>query len=235
VLVKFCFYYQKIGEKTIMNYINTLKRIREGKTNYHKRSSLLLSKKKFITIKVTNQNILTQIIEPLITGDKVITSAHSTNLQKIGWKGSLNSLPACYLTGLLLGKKAIFKGINNAILYTGKDTFTERISACLKGIIDGGIEIPSSQDSFPSTERISGEHISAYASNLKSDAGTYNKRFSTIIKNGLNPENYKNHFEECKEKLKNIDVQNFIISENNNVHKSNKHNKINQNEGRLNQ
>ena len=218
-----------------MNYINTLKRIRERKTNYHKRSSLLLSKKKFITIKVTNQNILTQIIEPSITGDKVITSAHRTNLQKIGWKGSLNSLPACYLTGLLLGKKAIFKGINNAILYTGKDTFTERISACLKGIIDGGIEIPSSQDSFPSTERISGEHISAYASDLKSDAGTYNKRFSTIIKNGLNPENYKSHFEECKEKIMNIDVQNFIRNENNNVHKSNKHDKINQTEGRLNQ
>lgn len=205
-----------------MNYVHTLKRIRERKTNYHKRSSLLLSKKRFITIKVTNQNILTQILEPSITGDKVITSAHSNNLPKFGWKGSLNSLPACYLTGLLLGKKGIFKGIDNAILYTGKDTFTERISACLKGLIDGGIEIPSSEDSFPSSERISGEHISAYASSLKSDAETYNKRFSTIIKNGLNPENYKSHFEECKEKIMNIDVQNFIQNENRNVAKSNK-------------
>lgn len=205
-----------------MNYVHTLKRIRERKTNYHKRSSLLLSKKRFITIKVTNQNILTQILEPSITGDKVITSAHSNNLPKFGWKGSLNSLPACYLTGLLLGKKGIFKGIDNAILYTGKDTFTERISACLKGLIDGGIEIPSSEDSFPSSERISGEHISAYASSLKSDAETYNRRFSTIIKNGLNPENYKSHFEECKEKIMNIDVQNFIQNENSNVTKSNK-------------
>lgn len=74
--VKFCFYYQKSGERTVMNYVHTLKRIRERKTNYHKRSSLLLSKKKFITIKVTNQNILTQVLEPSITGDKVITSAH---------------------------------------------------------------------------------------------------------------------------------------------------------------
>lgn len=219
-----------------MNYVHTLKRIRERKTNYHKRSSLLLSKKRFITIKVTNQNILTQIIEPSITGDKVITSAHSTNLPKFGWKGSLNSLPACYLTGLLLGKKAIFKGINNAILYTGKDTFTERISACLKGLIDGGIEIPSSEGSFPSNERISGEHISTYASDLKSDAETYNKRFSTIIKNGLNPENYKSHFEECKEKIMNIDVQNFIKNENNYLQKSNKNKgeKVNQSDGRLN-
>lgn len=199
-----------------MSYIHTLKRIRERKTNYHKRSSLLLSKKRFITIKVTNQNILTQVLEPTITGDKVITSAHSTNLAKLGWKGSLNSLPACYLTGLLLGKKASFKGIDNAILYTGKDAFTERLSACLKGIIDGGIEIPSSEDSFPSIERLSGEHIANYASSLKTDSETYNKRFSTIIKNGLNPENYKSHFEEFKEKIMNLDIQNLTKDNNNN-------------------
>ena len=205
-----------------MSYIHTLKRIRERKTNYHKRSSLLLSKKRFITIKVTNQNILTQVLEPSITGDKVITSAHSTNLAKLGWKGSLNSLPACYLTGLLLGKKASFKGIDNAILYTGKDAFTERLSACLKGIIDGGIEIPSSEDSFPSIERLSGEHIANYASSLKTDSETYNKRFSTIIKNGLNPENYKSHFEEFKEKIMNLDIQNFTTDNNNQIEHNDK-------------
>src|SRR5688500_16070073 len=196
-----------------MSYIHTLKRIRERKTNYHKRSSLLLSKKRFITIKVTNQNILTQVLEPSITGDKVITSAHSTNLAKLGWKGSLNSLPACYLTGLLLGKKASFKGIDNAILYTGKDAFTERLSACLKGIIDGGIEIPSSEDSFPSIERLSGEHIANYASSLKTDSETYNKRFSTII---------KNDFEEYKEKIMNLDIQNFTKDNNNQIEHNDK-------------
>ena len=205
-----------------MSYINTLKRIRERKTNYHKRSSLLLSKKRFITIKVTNQNILTQVLEPSITGDKVITSAHSTNLAKLGWKGSLNSLPACYLTGLLLGKKASFKGIDNAILYTGKDAFTERLSACLKGIIDGGIEIPSSEDSFPRIERLSGEHIAHYASSLKTDSETYNKRFSTIIKNGLNPENYKSHFEEFKEKIMHLDIQDFTKDKNNQIEHNDK-------------
>ncbi|HET7643901.1 MAG TPA: 50S ribosomal protein L18 [Nitrososphaeraceae archaeon] len=191
-----------------MNYIHTLKRIRERKTNYHKRSSLLLSKRRFITIKITNQNVLTQLLEPSITGDKVITSAHSTNLAKLGWKGSLNSLPACYLTGLLLGKKAKSKGIDNAILYTGKDTYTERLSACLKGIIDSGLEIPSSEDSFPNNERISGEHIANYASSIKNDTEMYNKQFSNIIKKGLNPENYKKHFDEFKEKIIGLDIQN---------------------------
>lgn len=194
----------------MLNYIYTLKRIRERKTNYHKRSSLLLSKRRFITIKITNQNVLTQLLEPSITGDKVITSAHSTNLAKIGWKGSLNSLPACYLTGLLLGKKAKFMGIDNAILYTGKDKYTERLSACLKGIIDSGIKIPSSEDSFPNNERISGEHIANYASSLKNNTDNYNKRFSTILKNGLNPENYKKHFEDLQKKIMEIDIQTLI-------------------------
>ncbi|HEX5187299.1 MAG TPA: 50S ribosomal protein L18 [Nitrososphaeraceae archaeon] len=199
-----------------MNYIHTLKRIRERKTNYHKRSSLLLSKRRFITIKITNQNVLTQLLEPSITGDKVITSAHSTNLAKIGWKGSFNSLPACYLTGLFLGKKAKSKGINDAILYTGKDAYTERLSACLKGIIDGGIEIPSSENSFPNSERISGEHIANYASSLKNDTEIYNKRFSNIIKNGLNPENYKKHFDDIKKKILELEIQN-LTKENNKI------------------
>lgn len=200
----------------MMNYIHTLKRIRERKTNYHKRSYLLLSKRRFITIKITNQNVLTQLLEPSITGDKVITSAHSTNLAKIGWKGSFNSLPACYLTGLFLGKKAKSKGINDAILYTGKDAYTERLSACLKGIIDGGIEIPSSENSFPNSERISGEHIANYASSLKNDTEIYNKRFSNIIKNGLNPENYKKHFDDIKKKILELEIQN-LTKENNKI------------------
>ena len=205
-----------------MSYIHTLKRIRQRKTNYHKRSSLLLSKKKFIKIKVTNQNILTQVLEPFITGDRVITSAHSNNLSKLGWKGSLNSLPACYLTGLLLGKKASVKGIDNAILYTGKDAYTERLSACLKGIIDGGIKVPSSEDSFPNTDRIAGAHISNYALALKSNPEVYQKRFSTIIKNGLNPEDYKSHFDDIKKKIINLETENMIENQNNKIEKSNK-------------
>ena len=153
-------------------------------------------------------------------------------MQKIGWKGSLNSLPACYLTGLLLGKKAVIKGIDTAILYTGIDTFTERISACLKGIIDGGVEIPSSKESFPSTERICGEHISNYASSFKVYVETYNKRFSSLIKNGLNPENYKSHFEEFKEKIMNLEINNLLKNENSSVptHNKNKGDTVEQTE-----
>lgn len=198
-----------------MTYVHTLKRIREKKTNYHKRSSLLQSKRQFITVKLSNQNVLTQLLEPNIAGDKVIAFAHSTNLEGFGWKGSNNSLPACYLTGLLLGKKASFKGIENAVLYTGRDTFTPRTAACLKGIIDGGIKVPSSEKSFPGEDRLSGEHISSYAFSLKGNKDQYMMRFSNIIKKGLEPENYKTHFEEIKNKISNLSTTDFEMSSNN--------------------
>ncbi|MGE5683521.1 MAG: 50S ribosomal protein L18 [Nitrososphaerota archaeon] len=198
-----------------MTYVHTLKRIREKKTNYHKRSSLLQSKQQFITVKLSNQNVLTQLLEPNIAGDKVIAFAHSTNLEGFGWKGSNKSLPACYLTGLLLGKKASFKGIENAVLYTGRDTFTPRTAACLKGIIDGGIKVPSSEKSFPGEDRLSGEHISSYAFSLKGNKDQYMMRFSNIIKKGLEPENYKTHFEEIKNKISNLSTTDFEMSSNN--------------------
>lgn len=189
-----------------MTYIHTLKRIREKKTNYRKRSSLLLSRKQFVTIKFSNKNVLTQLIEPNISGDRIIAYAHSSNLENLGWKGSLNSIPASYLTGLLLGKKAFHSGIGNAILYTGKDAYTQRTASCLKGIIDGGLKIPVSTESLPSENRIRGEHISKYALLIKENDNLYKTRFSNLIKRGLKPEDYKTHFEEVKHQILNWDL-----------------------------
>jgi len=130
-------------------------------------------------------------------------------------EGFNNSLPACYLTGLLLGKKASFKDVKKAVLYTGRDTFTQRTAACLKGIIDGGINVPSSEKSIPSEDRLTGEHISAYAFSLKGNKDQYMMRFSNIIKKGLEPENYKTHFEEIKNKIANLSKIDFEMSSNN--------------------
>lgn len=207
-----------------MTYIHTLKRIREKKTNYRKRSSLLISKKNFVTIKFSNQNVLTQLIEPHLSGDRVIAYAHSSNLENLGWKGSLNSIPASYLTGLLLGKKASQNGFSDAVLYTGKDQYTQRTASCLKGIIDGGLNIPVSVDSFPSENRIRGEHISEYALLLKEDKDLYTTRFSNIIKRGLNPEEYNAHFEEIKNNILNLDLNiNIKVEESKQIKDNLKH------------
>jgi large subunit ribosomal protein L18 len=181
-----------------MTYINTLKRIRQHKTNYRKRSALLIGRRPFITTKISSQNISAQTLQPTLTGDVVVASAHSRELIQYGWKGSMNNMPACYLTGLLLGKKSMEKGSANAILYTGNDAFTTRVAACLKGIVDSGINIPVSKESLPDNDRLSGKHIAEYANLLKENQEKYNSRFSALIKQGLRPEDYPRHFEEIR-------------------------------------
>jgi len=184
-----------------LTYVHTLKRIREDKTNYRKRSAILIGRHLFVTVRISDQNVAAQVLKPTPTGDIVIASAHSRELEEHGWKGTFNNLPACYLTGMLLGKKAIQKEIDAAVLYIGKNHFTSRVGACMKGIVDAGVSMPVSEESLPDEDRISGQHIAEYSHTLKEDEKEYNSRFSAILKNGLKPEDYPSHFEEIKSKI----------------------------------
>ena len=138
---------------------------------------MLMSKRDFITINVTNENTQVQILKPEITGDKVIASAHSRFLLKDGWKGSRKNIPAAYLTGYFAGKKALSKGVDNAIVYSGTRKYTQRMAAGVKGIIDAGIKVPSSEEAFPSEERINGEHLK-----VKNDIATVKSKIDSEVK-----------------------------------------------------
>ena len=142
-----------------MAYSTILRRLREEKTNYKKRGTMLMGKRDFITVNITNENTQVQILKPEMTGDKVIASAHSRYLLDKGWKGSRKSISAAYLTGYLAGKKALVSGAKDAILYTRTRKYTQRMAAALKGVIDAGLEVPADDETFPSDERINGEHL----------------------------------------------------------------------------
>jgi large subunit ribosomal protein L18 len=185
-----------------MGYIATLKRIRNGRTNYRKRAALLLSRRRFVTITVSDENIQAQIAYPRAKGDVTITSSHSRELTRFGWNGSLNSLPACYLTGLLLGKKSLPKDVDEAVLYTGKNPYTSRVAACLKGIIDSGLKVPASDSSFPPEERLVGNHIAEYARKLQDeDKDAYNSHFSRLIANNFDPTQYSSYVQKVKDAI----------------------------------
>ena len=142
-----------------MAYSQILRRSRDEKTNYKKRRNLLMGRRDFITVQISNENTLVQIHKPELAGDKVLSSAHSRSLLSKGWKGSRKSIPAAYLTGYLAGKKALAQGIKGAVLYSGTRRYTQRMAAALKGIIDTGLEVPADAETFPSEERISGKHL----------------------------------------------------------------------------
>jgi large subunit ribosomal protein L18 len=181
------------------------RRRREGKTNYHKRYRMVLSKHPRFVVRKTNKYVWVQVIQVAPEGDKVVAAAHSRELsKKYGWKGSGASLPAVYLTGLLAALRAKKAGIEYAIPDIGlhKPTKGARVFAAIKAANDAGLEVPVGEEVIPSEERIKGEHIAEYAKSLKEkDADEYNKRFSEMLKRGLSPENYVQHFEEIKAKI----------------------------------
>jgi len=138
---------------------------------------MLMGKSDFISINVTNENIQVQISKPEITGDKVIASAHSRFLIKDGWKGSRKNIPAAYLTGYLVGKRALSKGIDNAIIYSGTRKYTQRMAAVVKGVIDTGLKVPADNETFPPEERINGEHLK-----VKNDIAIIKSKIDTEVK-----------------------------------------------------
>jgi large subunit ribosomal protein L18 len=186
-----------------MVYNSTFRRIREGKTNYRKREKLLMGRKDFVTVNVTNQNVTAQLIRPNLQGDLVMASVHSNELLSFGWKGSRKNIPSCYLVGLLLGKRCLKKKLSSAILYIGKRHFTTKIAACLKGLSEAGLELPFPEDIIPPEQRIQGSHIADYANSLKSNDALYKSRFSSNLGLGLEPEKYSSHFSEVKDRIVN--------------------------------
>ena len=94
-------------------------------------------------------------------GDRVLSSAVSNELRKLGWELSTSNTPAAYLTGFLAGRRAIEKGVEEAVLDIGlhMPTRGSRVFASLKGLLDAGLRIPCGAEVFPSDERIRGEHI----------------------------------------------------------------------------
>ncbi len=142
-----------------MAYARILRRIRNEKTNYSKRKRMLMGHRDFITVQISNENTQVQIHQPKLTGDIVISSAHSRFLTQKGWKGSRKNIPAAYLTGYSAGKKALGKGTSSAIMYSGTRKYTQRMAAALKGIIDAGVDVPANEETFPPEARLNGEHL----------------------------------------------------------------------------
>ncbi|EHP87745.1 50S ribosomal protein L18 [Methanotorris formicicus] len=180
------------------------RRRREGKTDFRQRLKLLLSEKPRLVARKTLNHIIAQIVLYDEKGDKTVVSAHSRELIKLGYKGHCGNLPSAYLTGLLLGRKAISKGYKEAVLDIGLHRATKgaAIFAVLKGALDAGMEIPYGEEVIPDEDRIRGAHIKAYAELLKNeDEEKYKRQFSKYLEKGLKPEELPEHFDEIKEKI----------------------------------
>jgi len=160
------------------------KRRRQGKTDYYARKRLVVQdKNKYNTpkyrlvVRITNHDIICQIVYARIEGDVVVTSAYAHELPRYGVKLGLTNYSAAYCTGLLLARRHLkklgldstYKGVEQA---TGEDYNVEqadgqpgafrcyldvglartstgaRIFGALKGACDGGMDIPHNEKRF---------------------------------------------------------------------------------------
>ena len=138
------------------------KRRKQNKTDYKLRIGLLKSSIPRIVIRKTNKYLIVQAVETEEAKDKIINGINSKDLLKNGWdkklEGSLKSMPAAYLTGLLMAKKT---GKGNFILDIGmaKHLKGSRICAVAKGLVDGGLNININPNVFPDESRLYGENL----------------------------------------------------------------------------
>ena len=151
-----------------------LKRRREGRTDYSRRISLVRAKKARIVVRKTNRQIIAHAVKFNPKGDETLAYASSMDLDEYGFYGT-NNTPSAYLTGYLLGKKMNEK---EAILDIGRRSPTHGgvVFACLKGLLDAGINIPHDKVALPSEDRINGKVLDKYAKEHADKFSNYEKK-----------------------------------------------------------
>lgn len=184
-----------------------------------------------LIVRFTNKDITCQIAYARIEGDHVICAAYAHELPRYGVKVGLTNYAAAYCTGLLLARRLLNK-LKLDSIYTGveepngeeyyvededgkpgafrayldiglaRTTTGARVFGCLKGAVDGGIDIPHSMKRFPGydsesqefkadihRQHIFGQHVGNYMKHLQDeDEDMYKKQFSRFIKEGLKPD-----------------------------------------------
>jgi large subunit ribosomal protein L5e len=161
------------------------RRRREGKTDYYARKRLVVqdknkynSPKYRFVVRLTNKQVLCQVIYSKIEGDVVMASASSKDLPEYGIKFGLTNWSAAYAVGLLCARRVLtkvgladkYQGVTEpngefyevealdgdsrpfkAFLDVGlrRTTTGARVFAAMKGASDGGMYIPHSEKRFP--------------------------------------------------------------------------------------
>jgi len=165
------------------------RRRRECKTDYYARQRLITQdKNKYKTpkyrlvVRVTNRDIITQIVAADLTHDVVLAAAYSHELPRYGIKLGLTNYASAYATGLLLARRVnakfalAYEGQKKvdgeeynveaseedgaakpfkALLDVGlaRTTSGARVFGVLKGATDGGIDVPHNDHRFPGSKR----------------------------------------------------------------------------------
>jgi len=120
------------------------RRRREGKTNYRSRLGLLKSGEARVVVRTSNRNVTVQFVNYDEKGDQVVASAEARELPEMGYPAAGSNTPSAYLAGRLAAIRAKEAGVASGVLDLGLAQPHKGgiIFSALKGVVDGGIEVP---------------------------------------------------------------------------------------------
>ena len=159
-----------------------------------------------LVVRFTSTRVIAQVVYATIQGDKVFTAADSNELRRFGVTAGLTNYASSYATGLLVARR-LLKKVGLDAMYQGNSqdlgknydsgadekerrpfkvildvglkatTTGSKVFAVLKGVADGGVNIPHSTSRFPGDQegddnkvlrdRILGGHVDTYLKKLK--------------------------------------------------------------------
>jgi len=198
-----------------------------------------------LIVRISNTDVTAQIAYARIEGDVVISAAYAHELPRYGIPVGLTNYAACYSTGLLLARRtlATFKladkyegqtevdgefysvesnetgpGAFRAHLDVGlaRTTTGSKVFAVMKGVADGGIEVPHSEKRFPGydaeskelnaevlRDHIFGKHVANYMKDLlNDDEESYKRQFSRYVKHGITADELEDMYKKAHEKIR---------------------------------
>jgi large subunit ribosomal protein L5e len=198
-----------------------------------------------LIVRFTNKDVIAQIAYSRIEGDVIVCAAYAHELPQYGIKLGLTNYAAAYATGLLLARRhlkslkldGIYKGAEDvngedynvekegdnpnpftAVLDIGlaRTSTGAKIFAVMKGVADGGINVPHSETRFfgydteakeynaeAHRDRIFGKHVADYMKHLKEeDDDSYKRQFSKFIKEGITPEGLGDLYKKAHELIR---------------------------------
>jgi len=198
-----------------------------------------------LIVRISNTDVTAQIAYARIEGDIVISAAYAHELPRYGIPVGLTNYAACYSTGLLLARRtlATFKladkyegqtevdgefysvesnetgpGAFRAHLDVGlaRTTTGSKVFAVMKGVADGGIEVPHSEKRFPGydseskelnaevlRDHIFGKHVANYMKDLlNDDEESYKRQFSRYVKHGITADELEDMYKKAHEKIR---------------------------------
>ncbi|CAG9532277.1 unnamed protein product [Cercopithifilaria johnstoni] len=196
-----------------------------------------------LIVRFTNRDVIAQIAYSRIEGDVVVCSAYSHELPRYGIKVGLTNYASAYATGLLLARRHLlkiglaetYKGLEEAngddynvekegerapfraVLDVGlaRTVTGAKVFAVMKGVADGGIDVPHSETRFfgynsetkynaeAHRDRILGKHVADYMTLLKEqDEDAYKRHFSRFIAANVSADDIMDMYKKAHEAIR---------------------------------